>query len=240
MLAFHLTHAGFALDDLRKRRIKISRLEDLNDPFELMAVALPDPAHQVALEAMKRQIGETRGVICFSTSWRNPVLWAHYADKHRGMALGFEIETSKIQKISYASQRLRMVLEDASGNPSITPEMMNQILSTKYRDWKYENEVRVICALDDIDTETGFYFADFDPDARLRQVILGPRCTTTHQQVAEVMHHSHNDVQVISSRLAFNSFRVVRNKAIPISVFPNFIGPQKLIPTSIGTPRSAK
>lgn len=220
MLAYHLTHAKFAIDDLRKRRLKISRLEDLNDPFELMAVALPDPSHRVALAAMRREIGETRGVICFSTSWRNPVLWAHYADKHRGMALGFEIDASKIQKISYASQRLRMALEDASGNPSLTSEMMNQILSTKYRDWKYENEVRVICALEVIDPETGLYFADFDPDTRLRQVILGPRCTMTHEQVAEAINHPDSDVQVISSRLAFNSFHVVRNKAIQVLVCP--------------------
>jgi hypothetical protein len=220
MLAFYLTHAKYALDDLHKCHLKISRLEDLNDPFELMAVALPEPAHRIALEATKRQIGETRGVICFSQSWRNPVLWAHYADKHRGIALGFEIDESKIQTISYASQRLRMKLEDESGNPALTPEMMNAILTTKYRDWKYEKEVRVVCALEDIDPETGLYFAAFDASLRLRQVILGPRCTVTHEQIAEAVHHPNSQVQVISSRLAFNSFRVVRNKAIPITKCP--------------------
>jgi hypothetical protein len=220
MLAFHLTHAKHALDDLRKCRLKISRLEDLNDPFELMAVALPEPAHRVAFAATKRQMGETRGVICFSRSWRNPVLWAHYADKHRGIALGFEIDETKIQTISYASQRLLMNIEDESGNLAITSEMMNAILSTKYRDWKYENEVRVICALEDIDPETGFYFADFDSSVRLRQVILGPRCTLTHEQVAGAVHRPDSQVRVISSRLAFNSFRVVRNRAIPITVCP--------------------
>lgn len=37
---YHLTAAEFAISDIVYGRLKISRFSDLNDPFELMALAL--------------------------------------------------------------------------------------------------------------------------------------------------------------------------------------------------------
>ena len=37
MKLFHLLDSEFGLQDLRKQRLKIARLDDLNDPFELVA-----------------------------------------------------------------------------------------------------------------------------------------------------------------------------------------------------------
>jgi hypothetical protein len=38
MRVFYLTGAQFALSNLALRRVKISRFEDLNDPFELLGI----------------------------------------------------------------------------------------------------------------------------------------------------------------------------------------------------------
>ena len=91
MRAYYLTGSQFALSNLALRRIKISRFGDLNDPFELLAVDLADKAHRRAFRATKEQLAESKGLICLSRSWANPLLWGHYAERHTGMALGFEV-----------------------------------------------------------------------------------------------------------------------------------------------------
>jgi hypothetical protein len=106
MLLYHLLSSQYALDDLRKGRIKISKFSDLNDPFELLATELPEKATRQIFSRWRKQIASTRGVICFSRSWDNPVLWSHYGDKHRGIALGFEVSDPIVEQVRYVGQRL--------------------------------------------------------------------------------------------------------------------------------------
>ena len=76
MKLYYLIGTQFALSNLALRRIKISRFFDLNDPFELMAVNLSDDEERRAVEGFHDQINASKGVICFSATWENPVLWA--------------------------------------------------------------------------------------------------------------------------------------------------------------------
>lgn len=71
-----------------KGRIKISRFDDLNDPFELLAAQLRSKDVRKAFGALRDHMCANRGVLCFSRGWHNPLLWSHYGDKHRGICLG--------------------------------------------------------------------------------------------------------------------------------------------------------
>ena len=218
MRAYYLTETKYALENLRLRRLKIARLDELNDPFELLSAALPTKTLQQAFIATKAQANASSGVICFSKSWRNPVLWAHYGDRHRGVALGFDIADTLVQRMSYATERLKLGLERAAGLKALTFQVMQSILTTKYRDWEYEKEVRVICELADIHPESGLYFADFKDDVQLREVVLGPRCVASVPEVASAVQLQDGHVSIVTARLAFNTFHVVRNKSIPVHV----------------------
>jgi len=61
--AYHLTSAIHALDSLRHRRLKIATFDDLNDPFELWAVAQPNRALRRGLRRWKEQIARAFGVL---------------------------------------------------------------------------------------------------------------------------------------------------------------------------------
>ena len=92
MRVYHFLKADHGLHDLRHRRLRISRIIELNDPFEFLGIDLSDRTFRQALEETKRQLSDTKGLLCFSKTWRNPVLWGNYADKHRGLCLpGFPI-----------------------------------------------------------------------------------------------------------------------------------------------------
>ena len=106
MRVFHLLPASFGISDIALSRIKIARYDDLNDPFELLATELAERELRKAVAAMKKEFNETMGIISFSRSWDNPVLWSHYADKHHGMALGFDIPDEYANKVNYSSDRV--------------------------------------------------------------------------------------------------------------------------------------
>ena len=91
MLAYKFLDATFGLKSLAEKRLKISTLDDLNDPFELLPFEMADRNWRLALRKTRDQLATNRGMGCFSADWHDPVIWAHYSDKHRGLCLGFEI-----------------------------------------------------------------------------------------------------------------------------------------------------
>jgi hypothetical protein len=97
MLVFHFINEEFGLEDLRKRRLKIATLNELNDPFEFLGVNLSGKSLRRAFKVMKDQLSVRYGLLCFSHNWHNPVQWSHYADKHRGLCLGFDIPEARLE-----------------------------------------------------------------------------------------------------------------------------------------------
>ena len=90
---------------------------------------------------------------------------------------------------------------------------MRQILTTKFKDWEYEDEVRIFLQLVDRDAPTGLYFQEFSESLALREVIIGPRCTLTKRAIQGQLA-ALGQIRVIKSRLAFKTFRVVENLAV--------------------------
>ena len=198
--AYHFVSLRHGLDDLRQRHLKIAQLDDLNDPFELWAIAQPDPRLQQAIKATKQEMAEQYGLLCFSLDWQNPLLWSHFGDRHRGLALGFDVNEQILKQVSYVKDRPAL--------EKINFEIAHRLLFTKYEDWRYEQEARIYTTLKDQDPKTGLYFADFGEQLVLSEVIGGPLCAVTEQELRDAMG-STTEVTFTKARLAFDTFRVV-------------------------------
>ena len=177
---YHFLSADHALDDIAKRRIKISQIEQLNDPFELWCVYQKNPSLRDALRRHKQEMSYQFGMLCFSKRWHNPVLWSHYADKHHGICLGFDIDSQCVKRVVYQPQRLHLAIPPSQ-------EDAKQLLYTKFVDWQYEEEWRSWIQLDERDTSTGLYFYTFDPHVRLREVIAGPLCGVREAKLKDAL-----------------------------------------------------
>lgn len=204
----------WALESLDKKRLKLALFDDMNDPFELLGVELGSPQDRVDFQTLKNEMNGTVGVLCFSKTWSNPVLWSHYADKHRGLGLGFDIPDDWTVEVSYTGARLKPELEHSL--PSGKNGSFGQkLLTTKFSHWRYEEEVRTIIKLEDSHSEGKLHFLPYCNALRLREVIIGPRSDLTAAQVAERVESCPDDVEITKTRLAFRSFKVVRNRAMP-------------------------
>lgn len=210
MRVFHLTHADHALSAVALGRLKIARIADLNDPFELLAANLGGnkPLRRRVRE-WRQELHRTTGLLCFSRDWYSPVLWSHYADKHRGICLGFELRDDFCEPVNYVEGRLPVPSDFLTVTPALGEPFVRQVLTTKYQHWKYENEVRVFVQLDHSTTERGLFFYSFSENLELREVILGPLCELPLATVRNFVRRTCPDALVIRARLGFKSFNVV-------------------------------
>lgn len=86
-------------------------------------------------------IRERYRVYCLSSKPDCSLMWAHYADKHRGMCLAFKVKSDTFcgaQKVDYQDEYPSYGLADGSDDENL------KALLSKSSDWRYEDEYRVI------------------------------------------------------------------------------------------------
>jgi hypothetical protein len=196
----------FALKILSEKRLKISRFDDLNDPFELIPYNLANQKQRWALQAMRRQLGHNRGMLCFSATWRDPVLWAHYADRHKGICIGFDLSQEFCKKVNYVSKRLPFPRSVTMNDGAIA----EVILYTKFKNWAYEQEVRSYLTLED--QENGLFFAEFGDALKPFAVIAGARCITPQEKIIQALGPLSKQVELVKARAGFRRFEIVKDR----------------------------
>ncbi len=87
----------------------------------------------------------------------------HYADKHKGIAIGFKILKDKIPfEVKYRSvlKRIKFELTD---NEEENKKLFLNLAEIKSEDWSYEKEYRMLVKLDDCDKgkNKSFYLMNF-------------------------------------------------------------------------------
>jgi|ERR1700730_6173930 hypothetical protein len=202
MRAYKFLDMDKGLKSLREKRLKISTVEDLNDPFELLPYEMTVRSRRWALRETRRELGSRHGMLCFSAEWRGPVIWAHYSDKHRGICLGFEIPEDCGKRVNYVGERLSLP-------ENVELDNANAFLFTKYENWAYEKEIR--CWTDLQTPEGGLYFMDFSDSLKLVEVIAGARCPATRSQIIEAVTPL-SGITLIKARAGFQRFEIVKDQ----------------------------
>lgn len=232
MIVYHFISSEFALKALRDRRLIISRINELNDPFQFCAMGYSDNDTQAKLETFKNQMNARNGVICFSGTYQDPVLWSHYADGHRGVVLVFEIPDDQAIVINYQPARFKSDVDAVIQRGGFTESDLSQLISTKFSSWGYENEIRMMCGLNDhfcqIDSKgKKVYFESlslesFGLDAlKLIGLIRGIRCDLKPTDIASELLAA-DTLSVQDTQLDLSSFQIISGKTYPVNGVRSF------------------
>jgi DUF2971 family protein len=177
--------ADSALKTIESRSFRVGRLHELNDPFEwrmgvVGIVPEGETFAQNQMQGVKEELSEQIGILSFSDTVEESVIWSHYADEHRGVAFEVEyrLDPQSLFKIQYTD--VRPIID---ANRLLNPDGINEyLLSVLHRlmiqkspGWAYEREYRVFIDLPACDISKGNYLRPI-PDNFLLRVILGFRC----------------------------------------------------------------
>ncbi len=206
---YHLLAAEHALSNVERSRLKVSRFRDLNDPFELMGLNFRYGQVRKVAREFKDAVDTDTGLLCFSEDWTSPVMWSHYAARHTGVALGFDVLRQRVEKVEYEPKRLLPNLGESDEPFGLTNELKARLQRTKCHEWQYEQEWRMLVSLADADLESELHFHPFGDEIRLAEVILGPNCELQLPDVRGQVQAVHPHAHIFCARLATQHFKVV-------------------------------
>jgi len=206
MRVYKFLSCQYGLRAIRERRLKISEVLSLNDPYELLPFDLSDPTFRRGIMLSRIQLGEKNGILCFSQHWYNPVLWAHYAESHKGLCLGFDVPDGQ-RAVTYVEDPIKLTPRQLS-NPDI--DIAEAMVFTKYKHWQYESEVRIWATLKE---KSGrYFFKGFDDVLRLTEVIRGAASHVSERKILQALGANRKGVALLKARLAYDAFKVVEDE----------------------------
>ncbi len=135
----------FALDIIFNQRLHCADWSRLNDPMEgMFAYSSSSTTGEDPKKIVEQIIREKERIkICsLAGTFDCHLLWAHYASGFSGVALEVELpeNSSAVRRVTYRGVFAQFSI-DRVAHPSLTA---NEILSSKYREWEYEQEVRIL------------------------------------------------------------------------------------------------
>lgn len=193
-------------------RIRVSTFDKVNDPFELLAMSQSNKKSRREFTWLYEHWVKTLGFISMSETWSNPLMWAHYGKNHTGACLGIEVSAGRAMKVSYEPSRLRMVLDATNLEAAVDDEIIRTVVTTKYKEWEYEREWRLLERLEHPAPETGLHYLDFSPDFELREIILGARCERPMSAIRKQVYGNTGEIVMKKARPAFQTFRMVQQR----------------------------
>lgn len=161
--------------------IGLACASDFNDPFELTGYpreSAANPVSELIAEIRadaKRDIWvRNSAILSLTRSPLNPLMWAHYAEAHRGFVIGFDVNVSgftstdvnllpaQFGSIIYTEQKPKSELVttarmEVGGEFSYRAEILEKLQRLflhKPLCWSYEEEVRIVKCIKGIEQDT--------------------------------------------------------------------------------------
>jgi hypothetical protein len=215
MRLYHYLETKWALDDIRRRRLKLAIISEMNDPYESRSVCSDHDLTRSALERTIEQGVQRYAALCFSLSRNNILMWSHYAEKHKGMCLGFEVPEERTRPVEYLPeiQAIENMIVETPVDFKVEQgeKVVGRLLGAKYEGWSYEQEVRVHVPCDEKDEETGQYFVNFNEGLVLREVIAGARFSFSRKVIEDALagYSGRDDVQIVKARPLSSAYQIV-------------------------------
>jgi hypothetical protein len=150
---------SYAMDIILNKRLYCADWREMNDPMEGWAV--PDVEKVYSGEIAYNKVIDVKQnlrVCSLSTTFNSHLLWAHFANGFKGMAIEVDVPVDLLTEVK--------CINDLSENFPNTkdPELIaRECLRRKHAEWEYEREVRIIQR------------AQYVKDVLVRRVIVGHR-----------------------------------------------------------------
>ena len=206
---YHFLSYKHAISDLECGRIKVARFNALNDPFEMLPYRRFNLRERQPYNKVFQAVSNDWGLLCFSPNYIDQLLWAHYADGHKGIALGFKINSGDFFDVKYTPNEIRTRIKLSKDYEENERQYLD-LARTKYKEWIYEKEHRILIKLEDCDQEGDLFFVRFGQRIDLKEVVLG--CNFDHEsQKSKILDLKRRlNFEVIATRIGWEDYKIHR------------------------------
>ena len=193
------------LDIINNKRIYMPSFDELNDPFEsyLVNFNLSYEGANVTQSTIERpsiidEIFKPYGILSLTDNCRNQAMWASYSNMYKGICLGFE-NLPKVKPIKYI-KKTGKIPELNLENININEKDIEKILMSKYTNWKYEQEYRLL-------SKDKFY----NIEKHLKLIIIGHRIDNN---IKNMLYHEciKNNIEVYTTYIDYIKNRIIIKK----------------------------
>lgn len=160
------------LDVIINKRLYCSLISDLNDVREAsmeMNASLQFGIYELYVQNELQKL-QSKRVLSLTSSYKNHLMWAHYADGYKGVVIRLGVKKSDFVQVTYEDKCPDL---DVLIN-SKTIDLIPTILTHKYKCWENEKEYR--CIQDD-----KYYSADVE------EVIFGSRVNSEVKRALTIL-----------------------------------------------------
>jgi hypothetical protein len=176
------------VDIILKNRLYAAQYKDLNDPMEGQYYYQRGELNRTIRDKIREEKGTLR-VLSLSRVSNNQLMWSHYADGHKGIAIGVRIDHSiyDVQPIQYDG--IANIRESDYNN-----QTAKEILSHKLEVWSYEEEERV------------FQRNQMFINVKIEEIILGQRLSTQNNGlIRDLIDKINPDIRIVRAEELFEN-----------------------------------
>jgi hypothetical protein len=192
------------LDIVSKTRLQLSeeQLNKTSDRREEMArTEFYTYVASLELKGILGYLCEFSGVTCLTAHYDDPLLWAHYADSHKGVCLVFNRLANECPLIDdalpviYSNDLVELDFLEYLKQTELFEDSIERLFYTKHSKWAYENEWRfVIPSTRSLaEKERTVYFHP----SNLCKIILGDRISDEHRNTLRQIGSKRKEVFIV-------------------------------------------
>nr|WP_288933068.1 DUF2971 domain-containing protein [uncultured Allomuricauda sp.] len=188
-------------------------------------IPLNENAEILELEKMYHEayvkVNNDIGILSLTKNWNNTLMWAHYTNSHKGFCVGFDPkdkyfedylsstkrESKTVKEVVYSDKRVEIPMEFEKKKLGFEPFI------TKSRDWKYEEEIRVISTLNLSDKKIDGNPVDIHlfkvPHNSIKEIVAGANMEKNNEDLIKDFC-SKNGIRFYKSMISNEQFNMER------------------------------
>ena len=186
-----------------KQLVPLALLKQISKGQRSSIIAATKQAQKVGANILQNKahavLEQLVGVLCLTENENNHLMWAHYANSHKGLLIEFDTNDSffdqrksetdslrRLVKVDYQSKRKRYTLSHLKEE---------DLYTVKDIAWEYENEWRMMVALEDADEKIDQHGDNIHlfkfPFKAIKRVVLGANSTEIlEKKVVDAWHNN--------------------------------------------------
>ena len=184
----------FFMDIILNNRLYAAKYNELNDIRE-GRYTHNGILKEITVNDIKNIKEDTR-ICSVTTNYKSQPMWAHYADNHTGVVIGFRIkdDNDRREKVKYTG-----IKKSVNNNLSDIQSLADDILIHKEKDWKYEKEVRI---LKNTNETKELVFIDIE----IVKIIFGQRIAESDAEFLKKI------IEKLNLKIEISNFKETKNK----------------------------